>query len=162
MNDILNILACYPEKSQVLGNNGFLNGTSSEGVEDTYDVANLELANQQAQAILLLRELGKKTDIASGVFESLESKLCCFLEKLSYSQKYRFSDVTLKALREDSLYLTLSGNQNISVNMFVDNDDFDNESKVNEMEVFLSYSKKGKDYITCDSISNIFSIIESL
>lgn len=46
--------------------------------------------------------------------------------------------------------------------MFVDEEDFESERDFNEEEIFLSYSKNGKDYITCDSISNIFSIIEEL
>ena len=91
---------------------------------------------------------------------SLESKLCCFIENLYYSSKYNFHDLRLKALRDDSLYLTLS--RNISINMFVDEEDFEAERDSNEEEIFLSYSKNGKDYITCDSISNIISIIEDL
>ena len=63
-------------------------------------------------------------------------------------------------MRDDSLYLTLS--RNISINMFVDEEDFEAERDSNEEEIFLSYSKNGKDYITCDSISNIISIIENL
>lgn len=46
--------------------------------------------------------------------------------------------------------------------MFVDEEDFEAERDSNEEEIFLSYSKNGKDYITCDSISNIISIIEDL
>ena len=79
---------------------------------------------------------------------------------LYFSDKYRFSDIHLQALREDSLYLTLEGNKIISINLFVDEGDVETDS--NEEEIFLSYSKNGKDYITCDTISNIFSIIDNL
>lgn len=117
---------------------------------------------QQAQSVLQMNELCKGKQIATNVFQALKSKLCCFIEKLYYSNKYDFNDLNLKALREDSLYLTLLGNTNIFINMFVDEEDFETERGSNKEEIFLSYSKKGKDYITCDSISNIFSIIEEL
>ena len=109
-----------------------------------------------------MNELGKGKQIATNVFQALKSKLCCFIEKLYYSNKYDFNDLNLKALREDSLYLTLLGNTNIFINIFVDEEDFETERGSNKEEIFLSYSKNGKDYIACDSISNIFSIIEEL
>lgn len=163
MNSIYNFQFSEVENHQLQGSESFLNSVYSEEsnlIEEEY--ASMVIARQQAQSVLQMNELGKDEQIESDIFQVLESKLCCFIEKLYHSSKYDFSDLKLKALREDSLYLTLSGNENISINMFVDEEDFESERDSNEEEIFLSYSKKGKNYITCDSISNIFSIIEEL
>lgn len=162
MNSIYNTLFPEVEDSQSQETNGFLNVAHYEETDYIEEYSSMMIARQQAQSILRMNELGKDEQIAANVFQALKSKLCCFIEKLYYSSKYDFHDFSLKALREDSLYLTLSGNENISINMFVDEEDFEAERGSNEEEIFLSYSKDGKDYITCDSISNIFSIIEDL
>ena len=147
-------------KSQ--GPEGFLNTVYLGESNYVEEYASMMIARQQTQSVLQMNELGKDEQIAVDIFQALESKLCCFIEKLYHSCKYDFSDLKLKALRENSLYLTLSGNENISINIFVDEEDFESEKDSNEEEIFLSYSKNGKDYITCDSISNIISIIEDL
>lgn len=160
MNSIYNLLFSEVENHQAQGSESFLNTVYSEESNPVEEYASIMIARQQAQSVLQMNELGKDEQIASNIFQALESKLCCFIENLYYSSKYNFHDLRLKALRDDSLYLTLSGN--ISINMFVDEEDFESERNSNEEEIFLSYSKKGKNYITCDSISNIFSIIEEL
>jgi hypothetical protein len=160
MNSIYNLLFSEVENHQAQGPESLLNTVYSEEYNPVEEYASMMIARQQAQSVLQMNELGKDEQIASNIFQALESKLCCFIENLYYSSKYNFHDLRLKALRDDSLYLTLSGN--ISINMFVDEEDFETERDSNEEEIFLSYSKNGKDYITCDSISNIFSIIEEL
>lgn len=162
MNSICNFLFSEVKSHQVQMSESFLNTVYSDDSNPVEEYASMMIARQQAQSVLQMNELGKGEQIATDVFQALKSKLCCFIEKLYHSNKYDFSNLNLKALREDSLYLTLSGNKNISINMFVDEEDFESERDTNEEEIFLSYSKKGKDYITCDSISNIFSIIEEL
>lgn len=161
-NSIYNFLFPEVKKHQPQGSESFFNTVYSEESNHVEEYASMVIARQQTQSVLQMNELGKDEQIESGIFQVLESKLCCFIEKLYHSSKYDFSDLKLKALRENSLYLTLSGNENISINMFVDEKDFESEIDSNEEEIFLSYSKKGKNYITCDSISNIFSIIEKL
>lgn len=160
MNSIYNFRFSEAENLQIQETMRFLNTAYSEDSNPVEEYARRMIQRQQAQSVLQMNELGKGEQIATDVFQALKSKLCCFIEKLYHSNKYDFSDLNLKALREDSLYLTLLGNKNISINMFVDEEDFETERDTNEEEIFLSYSKKGKDYITCDSISNIFSIIE--
>lgn len=162
MNSIYNLRFSEAETQQIQESMRFLNTAYSEDSNPVEEYARRMIQHQQAQSVLQMNELGKGEQIATDVFQALKSKLCCFIEKLYHSNKYDFSDLNLKALREDSLYLTLLGNKNISINMFVDKEDFETERDTNEEEIFLSYSKKGKDYITCDSISNIFSIIEEL
>lgn len=162
MNSIYNLRFSEAETQQIQESMRFLNTAYSEDSNPVEEYARRIIQRQQAQSVLQMNELGKGEQIATDVFQALKSKLCCFIEKLYHSNKYDFSDLNLKALREDSLYLTLLGNKNISINMFVDEEDFETERDTNEEEIFLSYSKKGKDYITCDSISNIFSIIEEL
>ena len=162
MNSIYNFRFSEAENLQIQETMRFLNTAYSEDSNPVEEYARRMIQRQQAQSVLQMNELGKGEQIATDVFQALKSKLCCFIEKLYHSNKYDFSDLNLKALREDSLFLTLSGNKNISINMFVDEEDFETERDTNEEEIFLSYSKKGKDYITCDSISNIFSIIEEL
>lgn len=162
MNSIYNLRFSEAETQQIQESMRFLNTAYSEDSNPVEEYARRMIQRQQAQSVLQMNELGKGEQIATDVFQALKSKLCCFIEKLYHSNKYDFSDLNLKALREDSLYLTLLGNKNISINMFVDEEDFETERDTNEEEIFLSYSKKGKDYITCDSISNIFSIIEEL
>lgn len=162
MNSIYNLRFSEAETQQIQESMRFLNTAYSEDSNPVEEYARRMIQRQQAQSVLQMNELGKGEQIATDVFQALKSKLCCFIEKLYHSNKYDFSDLNLKALREDSLYLTLLGNKNISINMFVDKEDFETERDTNEEEIFLSYSKKGKDYITCDSISNIFSIIEEL
>lgn len=162
MNSIYNFRFSEAENLQIQETMRFLNTAYSEDSNPVEEYARRMIQRQQAQSVLQMNELGKGEQIATDVFQALKSKLCCFIEKLYHSNKYDFSDLNLKALREDSLYLTLLGNKNISINMFVDEEDFETERDTNEEEIFLSYSKKGKDYITCDSISNIFSIIEEL
>lgn len=162
MNSIYNFRFSEAETLQIQETMRFLNTAYSEDSNPVEEYARRMIQRQQAQSVLQMNELGKGEQIATDVFQALKSKLCCFIEKLYYSNKYDFSDLNLKALREDSLYLTLLGNNNISINMFVDEEDFETERDTNEEEIFLSYSKKGKDYITCDSIPNIFSIIEEL
>lgn len=162
MNSIYNPLFSEVEDQQTQNTNGFLHIVHYEETDYVEEYASMMIARQQAKSILQMNELSKDEQIESDIFQVLESKLCCFIEKLYYSNKYDFYNLSLKALREDSLYLTLSGNENISINMFVDEEDFESERDSNEEEIFLSYSKNGKDYITCDSISNIFSIIEEL
>lgn len=162
MNSIYNFRFSEAETLQIQETMRFLNTAYSEDSNPVEEYARRMIQRQQAQSVLQMNELGKGEQIATDVFQALKSKLCCFIEKLYHSNKYDFSDLNLKALREDSLYLTLLGNKNISINMFVDEEDFETERDTNEEEIFLSYSKKGKDYITCDSISNIFSIIEEL
>lgn len=162
MNSIYNFRFSEAETLQIQETMRFLNTAYSEDSNPVEEYARRMIQRQQAQSVLQMNELVKGEQIATDVFQALKSKLCCFIEKLYHSNKYDFSDLNLKALREDSLYLTLLGNKNISINMFVDEEDFETERDTNEEEIFLSYSKKGKDYITCDSISNIFSIIEEL
>ena len=162
MNSIYNFRFSEAETQQIQESMRFLNTAYSEDSNPVEEYARRMIQRQQAQSVLQMNELGKGEQIATDVFQALKSKLCCFIEKLYHSNKYDFSDLNLKALREDSLYLTLLGDKNISINMFVDEEDFETERDTNEEEIFLSYSKKGKDYITCDSISNIFSIIEEL
>lgn len=162
MNSIYNLRFSEAETQQIQESMRFLNTAYSEDSNPVEEYARRMIQRQQAQSVLQMNELGKGEQIATDVFQALKSKLCCFIEKLYHSNKYDFSDLNLKALREDSLYLTLLGNKNISINMFVDKEDFETERDTNEEEIFLSYSKKWKDYITCDSISNIFSIIEEL
>ena len=162
MNSIYNLRFSEAETQQIQESMRFLNTAYSEDSNPVEEYARRMIQRQQAQSVLQMNEVGKGEQIATDVFQALKSKLCCFIEKLYHSNKYDFSDLNLKALREDSLYLTLLGNKNISINMFVDEEDFETERDTNEEEIFLSYSKKGKDYITCDSISNIFSIIEEL
>lgn len=162
MNSIYNLRFSEAETQQIQESMRFLNTAYSEDSNPVEEYARRMIQRQQAQSVLQMNELGKGEQIATDVFQALKSKLCCFIEKLYHSNKYDFSDLNLKALREDSLYLTLLGDKNISINMFVDEEDFETERDTNEEEIFLSYSKKGKDYITCDSISNIFSIIEEL
>lgn len=162
MNSIYNFQFSEVENHQSQGSESFLNTVYSEESNHVEEYASMVIARQQAQSLLQMNELGKDEQIETDIFHVLESKLCCFIEKLYHSNKYDFQGLNLKALREDSLYLTLSGNENISINMFVDEEDFESERDSNEEEIFLSYSKNGKDYITCDSISNIFSIIEKL
>lgn len=160
MNSIYNLQFSEVENHQAQGPESFLNTVYSEESNPVEEYASMMIARQQALSVLQMNELGKDEQIASNIFQALESKLCCFIENLYHSSKYNFHDLRLKALRDDSLYLTLFGN--ISINMFVDEEDFEAERDSNEEEIFLSYSKNGKDYITCDSISNIFSIIEEL
>ena len=162
MNSICNFQFSEVENHQVQGSESFLNTVYSEESNPVEEYASMMIARQHALSLLQMNELRKGEQRGTDVFKALKSKLCCFIEKLYHSNKCDFSDLNLKALREDSLYLTLSGNKNISINMFVDEEDFESERDTNEEEIFLSYSKKGKDYITCDSISNIFSIIEEL
>lgn len=161
-NSIYNFLFSKVVNHQSHGSERFFNTVYLEESNHVEEYASMMIARQQAQSLLQMNELGKDEQFEADIFQVLESKLCCFIEKLYHSSKYDFSDLKLKALREDSLYLTLSGNENISINMFVDEEDFESERDSNEEEIFLSYSKNGKDYITCDSISNIFSLIEEL
>lgn len=162
MNSIYNTLFSKDEKLQSQAKNSFLNILHYEETDYVGEYASMMITRQQAQSLLRMNELNKEEQIAADIFQALESKLCCFIEELYYSSKYDFHDLSLKALREDSMYLTLSGTENISINMFVDEENFESERNSNEEEIFLSYSKNGKEYITCDSISNIFSIIEEL
>lgn len=160
MNSIYNFRFSEAETQQIQESMRFLNTAHSEEIDSMDEYASQMILRQQTLSVLRMNELGRDEQITSDILQVLKSKLCCFIEKLYYSNKYDFCDLSLKALRDDSLYLTLSGN--ISINMFVDEEDFEAERDSNEEEIFLSYSKNGKDYITCDSISNIFSIIEDL
>lgn len=160
MNSIYNLLFQDTENLQKQEGYGLFNVPESDSGNYQKDFANTEINRQQTQMILRLGKLYKDEGITEKIYQILQSKLCCFIEMLYFSDKYRFSDIHLQALREDSLYLTLEGNKNISINLFVDEDEVETSS--NEEEIFLSYSKNGKDYITCDTISNIFSIIDNL
>lgn len=160
MNSIYNLCFSEAETQQIQESMRFLNNAFSEEIDSIGAYARRMILRQQTLSVLQMKELSRDEQIASNIFQTLESKLCCFIENLYYSSKYNFHDLRLKALRDDSLYLTLS--RNISINMFVDEEDFEAERDSNEEEIFLSYSKNGKDYITCDSISNIISIIENL
>lgn len=162
MNSIYNTLFSEVKDLQSQATNSLLNILHYEETDYVEEYASMMIARQQAQSVLRMNELGKEEQIAADIFQALESKLCCFIEKLYYSSKYDYHDLSLKALRENSIYLTLSGNKNISINMFVDEEDLESDRDSNEEEIFLSYSMDGKEYITCDSISNIFSIIEEL
>lgn len=128
------------------------------------DFTKMEIARQQTKSILKLEQLSLGMSLSQSILAALKSKLCCFVENLYYSEKYSFSQISIKVLREDSLYIVLNGEQELSFNLFVDDEDIEenNWQKENEEEVFLTYKKNGKECITCDSIPNIFSIIETL
>lgn len=128
------------------------------------DFTKMEIARQQTKSILKLEQLSMEMPLSQSILAILRSKLCCFVENLYYSEKYTFSQMSIKVLREDSLYIVLNGEQELSFNLFVDDEDIDEDNwrKENEEEVFLTYKKNGKKCITCDSVSNIFSIIEKL
>ena len=116
MNSIYNFRFSEAETLQIQETMRFLNTAYSEDSNSVEEYARRMIQRQQAQAVLQMNELGKGEQIATDVFQALKSKLCCFIEKLYHSNKYDFSDLNLKALREDSLYLTLLGNKNISIN----------------------------------------------
>lgn len=128
------------------------------------DFTKMEITRQQTRSILKLEQLSLGMSQSQSILAALKSKLCCFVENLYYSGKYSFSQISIIVLREDSLYIVLNGEQELSFNIFVDDEDIeeDNWQKENEEEVFLTYKKNGKECITCDSIPNIFSIIETL
>lgn len=128
------------------------------------DFTKMEIARQQTRSILKLEQLSLGMSLSQSILAALKSKLCCFVENLYYSEKYSFSQISIKVLREDSLYIVLNGEQELSFNLFVDDEDIEEDywQKENEEEVFLTYKKNGKECITCDSIPNIFSIIETL
>lgn len=161
MNSFYNF---FQESEQKYTKDTFFNQVFTHETFAIDDFTKMEIARQQTRSILKLEQLGLGMSLSRSVFDALKSKLCCFVENLYYSEKYSFSQISIKVLREDSLYIVLKGEQELSFNLFVDEEDIEenNSNEENEEEVFLTYKKDGKECITCDSIPNIFSIIENL
>lgn len=158
MNSIYNF---FQDTHQGCTKDTFLNEIHMHEVLILDDYANLEISRQQAISSLELEKLSLETPVTKDIFNALKSKFSCFIEKLYYSEKFSFNQIAIKLLRENSLYFVLNGEQELSFNIFVDEEDMDCHSE-NEEEVFLSYKKNGKECITCDSIPKIFSIIDEL
>ncbi len=162
MNSFYNLLDIVKSETEKTPHVSLLNELLADKSQEFNDFLGLEIIRQQTQSILKLEQLGANVIVSPNVFEALKSKLCYFVEKLNYSNKYSFDDFSIEALREDSLYIILKGKQELSINLFVDEEDIYSDQETNEEEVFLTYRIKGKECVTCDSISNIFSVIEQL